>query len=122
MPLGGPLKVGVFYSQHPSNWQLCVIHILISFIFEFKAVSPGRTLCFAVAAKNHGDCASWSGALGGGFFNTQRMFSQQRCLSKCVCDADPLNMPSGVGNSRAPWLCLPLLFQGRVQVTAWEEK
>lgn len=45
-----------------------------------------------------------------GFFNKQKMFSRQRCLSECLCDSDPLPMPSGVLHPSAPWLCLP--FRG----------
>lgn len=54
-----------------------MIHSLISFIFEFKAVSPGRTQCFVIAAKMYGDCAIWLGGLGVGFFNTENALSRR---------------------------------------------
>lgn len=67
--------MGAFYCQHPSNnRQLCLIHVLISFTFEFKAVSPRRTLYFGIAAKIYGDSASWL-EVGVVVFSTQNMFS-----------------------------------------------
>lgn len=94
--------MGVSYCH---THRICVIPILINFIVEFRAVSTGRTQCFAVAAKICGDCAIWLGALGGGF-NTANTLSAEVPLK--VSALWFLRAGLWSGPPRAPGLCLPV--------------
>lgn len=91
-----------------------MICVLISFIFEFKAVSPGRTQCFALAAKIYGDCASWLGVFGWWLFQHRKCsLNQQRCLSKYLHHWSFTHALWST-QPQCPGLCLPcLLSSGR---------
>lgn len=100
-----------------------MIHILISFILEFKAVSPGRTQCFVIAAKIYGDCAIWLGGLGVGFFNTEKLSVSrgafQNVSALLILCTRPLEQSTPV-----PWgmSALSDLLRDGAQVAAGAEK
>lgn len=106
--------VGVSYCH---TYRICVIPILISFIVEFKAVSTGRTQCFAVAAKICGDRAIWLGTL---VVSTQQILCQQRCLSKSLHCRSCVQASGVVYPVPLGYVCRSALLREGEQVAAWE--